>query len=71
MPCNDSQRKAWLEASKSDRQTQEELLRREFADAGWQAQRLLDAKGQASDFYFHAIQQIVGTSLAITGAYVL
>ncbi|MCJ1486326.1 hypothetical protein MMC06_006503 [Schaereria dolodes] len=43
MPCNDAQEMAWLEASKSDRQTQEELLRREFAGAGWQAQRLLDA----------------------------
>jgi 2-polyprenyl-6-methoxyphenol hydroxylase-like FAD-dependent oxidoreductase len=68
----------------------------EFADAGWQAQRLLDAMDQAPDFYFHAIQQIkmskwsnyrvvclgdaahapspltgMGTSLAITGAYVL
>ena len=96
MPCNDAQEGAWLEASKSDRQTQEELLRREFADAGWQAQRLLDAMDQAPDFYFHAIQQIkmskwsnsrvvclgdaayaptpltgMGTSLAITGAYVL
>lgn len=58
MPCNDAQKNAWLEASKSDRQTQEELLRREFADAGWQAQRLLDAMDQASDFYFQPIQQI-------------
>lgn len=96
MPCNDAQRKAWLEASKSDRQTQGELLRREFADAGWQAQRLLDAMDQAPDFYFHVMEQIkmpkwsnsrvvclgdaahaptpltgMGTSLAITGAYVL
>jgi 2-polyprenyl-6-methoxyphenol hydroxylase-like FAD-dependent oxidoreductase len=96
MPCNDAQKKAWLEASKGGRQTQEELLRREFADAGWQVQRLLDAMDQAPDFYFHATQQIkmskwsnsrvvclgdaayaptpltgMGTSLAITGAYVL
>ncbi|UJR18478.1 hypothetical protein I4U23_005384 [Adineta vaga] len=96
MPCNDAQKKAWLEASKGDRQTQEELLKREFADAGWQAQRLLDAMDQAPDFYFQAVQQIkmskwsnsrvvclgdaayaptpltgMGTSLAITGAYVL
>lgn len=96
MPCNDAQEKAWAEASKSDRQTQEELLRREFADAGWQAERLLDAMDQAPDFYFHVIEQIkmskwsnsrviclgdaahaatpltgMGTSLAITGAYVL
>jgi len=58
MPCNDAQKKAWQEASKSDRQMQEELLRKEFADAGWQAQRLLDAMVQAPDFYFQAIQQI-------------
>ena len=58
MPCNDVQKKAWMKASKSDRQTQEELLRREFTDAGWQAQRLLDAMDQAPDFYFHVIEQI-------------
>ena len=96
MPCNDAQKKAWLKVSKSDRQAQEELLRREFADAGWQAQRLLDAMNRAPDFYFQVTQQIkmskwsnsrvvclrdtaysptsltgMGTSLAITGAYVL
>ncbi|KAI9667770.1 MAG: hypothetical protein M1821_000589 [Bathelium mastoideum] len=58
MPCNDAQETAWLEASKGDRQTQGKLLRKEFADAGWQAQRLLDAMDQAPDFYFHVIQQI-------------
>ena len=58
MPCNDAQEKAWREASKSDRQTQEELMRKEFTGAGWQAQRLLDAMDQAPDFYFHVIQQI-------------
>ena len=96
MPCNNAQAKAWLDASKSDRKTQRELLRREFADAGWQAQRLLDAMDQAPDVYFHVMEQIKmskwsnsrvvcigdaahaptplaggGTSLAITGAYVL
>ncbi|KAL8748203.1 MAG: hypothetical protein Q9190_000022 [Brigantiaea leucoxantha] len=96
MPCNDAQKRAWQEASKSDRQTQNKLLRSEFTDAGWQAQRLLDAMEKAPDFYFHTIQQIkmtkwsssrvvclgdtayaptpltgMGTSLAITGAYVL
>ena len=96
MSCNDAQEKAWREASRSDRKTQQELLRREFADAGWEAQRLLDAMDQAPDFYFHSMQQIkmskwsnsriiclgdaafaptpltgIGTSLAITGAYVL
>lgn len=58
MPCNATQKKAWQEASRGDKQTQEDLLRREFADAGWQAQRLLDSMDQAPDFYFQAIQQI-------------
>ena len=58
MPCNDDQKKAWLEASKSDRQRQEALLKREFADAGWQVPRLLDAMDQTPDFYFQAVQQI-------------
>lgn len=58
MPCNDVERVAWSQASKGDRQMQEELVRREFADAGWQAQRLLDAMNQAPDFYFQTIQQI-------------
>ena len=96
MPCNDSQKTAWQAASRGSRQTQQDLLRSEFADAGWQAQRFLDAMSQAPDFYFQAIQQIrmtkwsqsrvvclgdtayaptpltgQGTSLAITGAYIL
>lgn len=96
MPCNDAQKEAWQEASRSDRKTQQELLRREFADAGWQAQRILDAMDLAPDFYFQVTQQIKmskwsnsrviclgdaayapsplaggGTSLAITGAYLL
>lgn len=96
MPCTEAQKQEWREASRSDRRTQEELLRREFADAGWQAQRILDSMKEAPDFYFQAIQQIkmskwsngrivclgdaayapspltgMGTSLAITGAYML
>lgn len=58
MPCNDAQEKAWGDASKSDRKAQQALLRREFAEAGWQAQRLLDAMDHAPDFYFHVIEQI-------------
>lgn len=96
MPCNDAQEEAWSEASKGGRRMQGKLLRREFADAGWQVQRLLDNMDQAPDFYFHVREQIkmskwsnsrviclgdaaytptpltgMGTSLAITGAYVL
>ena len=58
MPCTAAQKHAWQEASKSDRQTQQDLLRKKFADAGWQAHRLLDAMDQAPDFYFQAVQQI-------------
>ncbi|KAL8665287.1 MAG: hypothetical protein Q9202_002338 [Teloschistes flavicans] len=58
MPCNDLQKRAWQEASEGDRKLQQELLKRDFADAGWQAQRLLDCMDQAPDFYFHPLQQI-------------
>lgn len=58
MPCNDAQARAWQEASRSDRKTQEKLLRKEFADAGWQAQRILDAMDKTPDFYFQALQQV-------------
>lgn len=96
MPRDDAQKREWVEASRSGSSAQQELLRKEFADAGWQAPRLLEAVDQAPDFYFHVIQQIkmakwsrsrviclgdtayapspltgMGTSLAITGAYLL
>jgi 2-polyprenyl-6-methoxyphenol hydroxylase-like FAD-dependent oxidoreductase len=58
MPCNEAQKIAWQEAAKSDRKIQQDLLKKEFADAGWQSQRLIDAMVQAPDFYFQAIQQI-------------
>jgi hypothetical protein len=58
MPRTATQEKIWREAGRSDRKTQGELLRQEFADAGWQSQRLLDAMDQAPDFYFHVIEQI-------------
>lgn len=96
MPSSDAQKTAWQGAIRSDHKTQQELVRREFADAGWQTQRLLDAMDSAPDFYFQAMQQIKmskwstsrvicigdtahaptpltgqGTSLAITGPYIL
>jgi hypothetical protein len=58
MPRTAIEERTWREAGRSDRKTQGELLRREFADAGWQSQRLLDAMDQAPDFYFHVIEQI-------------
>ncbi|KAL5329391.1 hypothetical protein ACEPPN_002903 [Leptodophora sp. 'Broadleaf-Isolate-01'] len=96
MPGNEAQKKEWQDAARSDRQTQQDLLRAEFADAGWQAKRFPDGVDSAPDFYFQDIKQIklaqwstsrvvcvgdtayaptpltgMGTSLAITGAYVL
>ena len=58
MPSDDGQKRAWRDASKSDKKTQQALLEKEFADAGWQAQRLLDNMDQGPDFYFQAMQQI-------------
>lgn len=58
MPCTEAQSKAWREAIKGGRNTQQKLLRQEFADAGWEAQRLLGSMEQAPDFYFQPIQQI-------------
>ncbi|KAH6105875.1 hypothetical protein HBI65_032030 [Parastagonospora nodorum] len=58
MPNGPIQEKEWREAGRHDRKTQQELVRNEFADAGWHSQRLLDAMNQAPDFYFHVIEQI-------------
>ncbi|KAH6643916.1 hypothetical protein C7974DRAFT_371100 [Boeremia exigua] len=58
MPRNETQKSAWQNASRAGRQKQEELVRQEFADAGWQASRLLTAMSMAPDFYFQAVQQI-------------
>ncbi|KAI4240556.1 MAG: hypothetical protein L6R40_005044 [Gallowayella cf. fulva] len=58
MPCNEAQKKEWMEAARGGKVVQQALLRKEFADAGWQAERLLDSMDQSPDFYFHVIQQI-------------
>lgn len=58
VPLNDAHKQAWRKAGRSDRLTQESFLRKEFADAGWQAQRLLEEMPRAPDFYFHVIEQI-------------
>jgi 2-polyprenyl-6-methoxyphenol hydroxylase-like FAD-dependent oxidoreductase len=58
MPRNKAQKEAWQNASRAGRRKQEELVRQEFMDAGWQAKRLLGAMSEAPDFYFQAIQQI-------------
>lgn len=43
---------------------QKELLRAEFAGAGWQAERVLDGMDRASDFYFEAVSQVRAPSFA-------
>ncbi|KAJ8114614.1 hypothetical protein OPT61_g3549 [Boeremia exigua] len=58
MPRSEAQKSAWQSDLRAGRQKQEELVRQEFADAGWQAERLLDAMSKAPDFYFQAVQQI-------------
>lgn len=42
------QEKGWREVGEGDRKAQEELLRKEFADAGSHSQRLLDASTRLS-----------------------
>ena len=58
MPINDAERQAWRSASRSDRKTQEALVRSEFGNVGWETKRFLDDMPQAPDFYFQSIQQI-------------
>jgi 2-polyprenyl-6-methoxyphenol hydroxylase-like FAD-dependent oxidoreductase len=43
---------------------QKELLHSEFADAGWQAERVLDGMDHTSDFYFEAISQVRAPALS-------
>lgn len=79
-----------------DMDRQKRFLREQFADAGWQAPRVLAGMETTSDFYFDALRQVrlarwhrgrvvltgdaawcatplagIGTTLALTGAYVL
>ncbi|KAF2866197.1 hypothetical protein BDV95DRAFT_585096 [Massariosphaeria phaeospora] len=58
MPSTDAEEAEWRDASRGGRLAQEKLLKKTFADAGWQAPRILDAVDQAPDFYFHVIEQI-------------
>lgn len=58
MPLNNVQKKAWEAACREDKQSQMQLLRSEFAGAGWQTQRFLDTMDDAPDFHFQAIKQI-------------
>lgn len=58
VPRTAEEKRAWVEASRTDEETRHNFLRREFAELGWEADRLLSTMGKAPDFYFQAIQQI-------------
>jgi 2-polyprenyl-6-methoxyphenol hydroxylase-like FAD-dependent oxidoreductase len=58
MPTDDASRQAWRSASRSDRKTQEALVKSEFKDVGWETKRFLEDMSQAPDFYFQSIQQV-------------
>lgn len=58
MPTTDDEKRRWKEAARADRQVKEDLVRRQFADAGWEAQRLLEDMREAPDFYFQQLEQI-------------
>ena len=58
MPRSEAATKIWHDATRRDRSVQEELVRREFADVGWQMPRFLDAMEKAEDFYYWPMQQI-------------
>lgn len=59
MPPTPEKRRDWEQAYESrDKVKQAELLKRDFSDAGWIAERLLGGIDDAPDFYFHPIQQI-------------
>ena len=52
MPCTAQQKQAWEHAIRASRQEQQALVAREFADAGWQAERFIESMAPAEDFYF-------------------
>ncbi|KAK3217056.1 hypothetical protein GRF29_1g1859016 [Pseudopithomyces chartarum] len=58
MPDTPSQQRQWREASRGGRHVQQELLKKEFSDAGWQAERFLEGMGAAPDFYFQTVEQV-------------
>lgn len=58
MPATDAEKHEWNAAARAGPEAQQLLLKRVFADAGWQAQRLLDSMASASDFYFQELKQI-------------
>jgi 2-polyprenyl-6-methoxyphenol hydroxylase-like FAD-dependent oxidoreductase len=63
MPRTASEKKIWQEAAlKGDKEAQKALIKRQFADVGWQTDRFLQDMTNADDFYFHDIKQVKMTS---------
>lgn len=58
MPTTEEEKRKWKAAARADRQTKEDLVRQQFADAGWESRRLLDDMSDAPDFYFQQMEQI-------------
>lgn len=58
MPTSDAVREQCKQASRAGRASQIELIQRSHANAGWEADRLLESIEGSDDFYFQAMQQI-------------
>ncbi|MCO5585457.1 hypothetical protein L7F22_039390 [Adiantum nelumboides] len=59
MPTTEEEKEKWRKISRShDRSAQIELLKEEFSDAGYEADRLMKSLDKAEDFYFQAVSQI-------------
>lgn len=54
----DATQAEWTAVARQGRPAQEALVRKEFAGAGWKADRLLADMSRAPDFYFQMTQQI-------------
>lgn len=58
MPRSEAEEKRWHDGTRQSRQVQQDLVRSEFEDVGWQIPRFLDAMANAEDFYYWPMQQI-------------
>ena len=58
VPCSDAEAKKWKEARRAGREAQMAIIAKEFADAGWQSDRLIEGMLAASDYYFSDLAQI-------------
>jgi 2-polyprenyl-6-methoxyphenol hydroxylase-like FAD-dependent oxidoreductase len=58
MPSTKQKKQEWDAATRSGRKEQMELIRRDFANVGWQMPRFMAAMDDADDFYYWPMQQI-------------